>query len=120
MRVVVFGGRDYDKLGLIFKALDQIHAQYGITVLIDGTAKGVDTIAHKWALAHNIATERYKPDWAKYGRAAGPIRNREMAEEGKPDMGVAFPGGNGTYHMKKTLKEMGIKVLNVVPIPKGE
>ncbi len=114
MRVVVFGGRDYEKLGLIFRALDQIDEQYGITLVIDGMAKGVDTIAYKWALARGKQTERYAANWAKYGKAAGVIRNREMAEEGHPDLGVAFPGGNGTYNMKKTLKELGIKVLTVI------
>ena len=29
-------------------------------------------------------------DWATHGRAAGPIRNQAMLQEGKPDVVVAF------------------------------
>jgi hypothetical protein len=118
MRVVVFGGRDFDKLGLLFKALDQVDEQYGISVVIDGVARGADTMAHKWALARGKETERYPADWAKFGRSAGPIRNRQMIEEGKPDMGIAFPGGRGTDNMKMQLRKNGIKVLSILPIKK--
>ena len=116
MRVVVFGGRDFFKIGLVFRALDQIDKQYGITVVIDGMASGADTIAHKWALARGKESVRFPAQWAKYGRIAGPIRNRQMIDEGKPDLGVAFPGGAGTNNMKIQLKQAGIKVLNVVPL----
>ena len=115
MRAIVFGGRDFNNRRLGFRALNQIHEKTPITCVISGTARGADTIGELWAAAHGIPIERYKPDWAKYGRAAGIIRNRDMAEQGNPDCGICFPGGNGTYHMKKTLKEMGIKVYTIVP-----
>lgn len=115
MRVVVFGGRDFTKRSLAFRALDRINDQYGITVVIDGMAKGADTLAHEWAKARGVDNIRYPADWAKYGRSAGPIRNKAMIEEGKPEMGVAFPGGRGTDNMKMQMKKAGIKILNVVP-----
>jgi hypothetical protein len=114
MRVVVFGGRDFHKQDLAFRALDQIDAQYGIDLVIDGKANGADKIGNLWAVIRGKETERYPADWAKFGRAAGVIRNRQMIEEGNPEMGIAFPGGRGTENMKKQLKEHGIKVLNVV------
>jgi hypothetical protein len=115
MRVVVFGGRDFTNRSMAFKALDRIHKQYNITLVIDGEAPGADTLAHHWAVARGIENLRFPANWAKYGRSAGPIRNRQMIEEGVPDMGVAFPGGRGTENMKQQLKKAGIKILNVVP-----
>ena len=34
-----------------------------------------------------------------YGKAAGPIRNQQMLDEGKPDVVIAFPGASGTADM---------------------
>jgi hypothetical protein len=36
--------------------------------------------------------EVYQADWKRYGRA-GPIRNQEMLDKGKPDVVIACPGG---------------------------
>lgn len=116
MRVVVFGGRDFHNERLAFKALDILHRKYRFTCVIDGMAKGADTLGYRWAKRHGVPTERYPANWAKFGRAAGPIRNRQMIEEGKPQLGVAFPGGKGTTNMKEQLKRNGIPVQVVVPV----
>lgn len=50
---------------------------------------------------------------ARLGRAAGPMRNKQMLEEGKPDLVVAFPGGAGTENMVKQAKAAGIRVLRI-------
>jgi hypothetical protein len=116
MRVVVFGGREFHNEKLAFKALDILHRKYKFTCIIDGAARGADTLAYRWAKRNGVPTERYAANWAKYKRAAGPIRNRQMIEEGKPNMGVAFPGGRGTENMKEQLKKAGIPVHVVVPV----
>jgi hypothetical protein len=116
MRVVVFGGRDFTNERLAFKALDMLHRKYKFTCVIDGMARGADTLGYRWAKRNGVPTERYPANWAKYSYVAGPIRNRQMIEEGKPDMGVAFPGGKGTANMKAQMKKAGITIHNVVPI----
>lgn len=116
MRVIVFGGRDFHNRAMAFKALDRIDKQYNITTVIDGVALGADKLGHDWACYRGKQTERYPADWAKFGRAAGPIRNRQMVEEGNPDMGIAFPGGKGTENMKSILRTAGIKLLTVVSV----
>lgn len=115
MRVVIFGGRDFTNKRLAFKALDQLHEQYKFTVVIDGMAKGADKIGFDWGKERGLQAERYPAEWGRYGRAAGPIRNQQMIDEGKPDIGVAFPGGTGTAHMKSRLKAAGIKVKTITP-----
>lgn len=46
--------------------------------IVEGGAKGVDTMARDWAEAREINIVEFIPDWAKYGRAAGPKRNDAM------------------------------------------
>ena len=55
----------------------------------------------------------FQADWAGLGRKAGPIRNKLMLDEGKPDLVVAFPGGRGTAHMTRIARGAGIEVIEV-------
>ena len=43
-----------------------------------------------------IEIARFPADWNMHGRAAGPIRNQQMLDEGKPELVVSFLGGRGT------------------------
>jgi hypothetical protein len=54
--------------------------------------------------------EVYKADFKTYGKAGGPIRNREMAEEA--DALIAFWDGQsrGTKDMIEVAKKKGLKV----------
>ncbi len=57
--------------------------------------------------------ERSPPaEWSKYGRRAGPIRNKQMLDVGKPHLVVAFPGGAGTANMVKQAKAAGVPIIN--------
>ena len=83
-------------------------------VVIHGAARGVDTQA--MIAAQTLPGVKHLPfqaDWNAHGRAAGPIRNKRMLMEGKPDLVVAFPGGRGTENMKKQAKDAGVPVREV-------
>lgn len=43
-------------------------------------AKGADTLGELWALKEGKRVARFPANWNKYGRAAGPVRNKQMAE----------------------------------------
>ena len=79
-KIMVCGSRTITNEILIFSKLDDILMQYPNMILISGAAKGVDSIGEKWAKNHKIQIEQYKPDWKKYGRGAGIVRNKLMVE----------------------------------------
>lgn len=113
-RLLVTGGRDYSDVQAVNAALNAFREKYGISVLISGGAKGADEAAELWAFHNGIAVDRYpvtKAAWKVFGRAAGPRRNARMLEEGKPDIVLAFPGGNGTRDMTLQAKAAGLTVL---------
>jgi predicted polyphosphate/ATP-dependent NAD kinase len=97
MRALVCGGRDYSDAITLFRVLDQWHKP--VTVVIQGDARGADTLAAQWALSRKIKQLPFPADWKGFGKNAGAIRNRQMIEEGKPDLVIAFPGGKGTTNM---------------------
>ena len=63
-----------------------------------GGAKGADKLSEKWADDNNIDKDIYYPDWNKYGKKAGYIRNQSIIENS--DRVIAFWDGSskGTSH----------------------
>lgn len=111
MRVLVCGGRDYADQPKVFDELARLHADKPITLLIEGGARGADFLAAQWAHLNGVPRESYPADWSK-GRAAGPIRNKRMLDEGKPDLVVAFPGGRGTANMIEQARRANVRILH--------
>ena len=113
MIVLVCGGRDFDDAGLLYETLDRLHGISKFTRVIHGGAAGADALAGQWAERRGIIAIQYKADWAKHGRAAGPLRNKQMLEVGRPELVVAFSGGRGTADMVRQAKRAGVSVLEV-------
>jgi hypothetical protein len=111
MRVLVCGGRTFGDIALLDTALNEVHAATPIVVVIQGEAKGADALGKAWARRNRISCIGYAADWRRWGnRAAGPIRNQKMLDEGQPDLVLAFPGGNGTADMVRRATGAGIPV----------
>lgn len=109
--ILVTGGRDFRDQKAVYAALDEIDRANGITGLIHGGASGADTLAGMWAISQGVTVYLHPADWAKYGTGAGPVRNQEMLDRGKPDAVVAFPGGRGTADMVRRAKAAGVPVI---------
>jgi hypothetical protein len=100
MKVLVSGGRHYRDRAFLDQKLDAIHAATPIHFLIQGGATGADSMAMSWALSKGgIHVRTYYARWDALGDAAGPVRNIQMLDEGRPDLVVVFPGGRGTRHL---------------------
>lgn len=113
-RVLVCGGRDYDNEVALGIRLSHVDMKRGpISLLIHGGARGADALAGAWAAMNGIASKCYPADWAQYGRPAGPLRNQRMIDEGRPDLVVAFPGGQGTADMVRRARAAGVEVIEV-------
>lgn len=113
MRVLVCGGRDFSNTALAYRTLDSLRKETGFDCLIEGDGRGADRIAGYWARKNRIDNRKFPADWTKHGRAAGPIRNQRMLDEGKPDLVIAFPGGSGTADMVRRAKAAGVPVREI-------
>jgi len=111
VRVLVCGGRDFSDQRAVDVALDDLHDNKGITRIIEGGASGADRFAYEWAAINCVPIEHFVADWKRNGRAAGPIRNKQMLDDGKPDLVMAFPGGRGTADMVRRAEAANVPVL---------
>ncbi len=118
MKIVIAGCRDYDDYvqaePLLAEALRELAPDGDITV-ISGGCRGADAIGERYAHEHGYAVERYPAEWKKYGSAAGPIRNAQMADAA--DAVVCFWDGRsrGTKNMLERAARKGIpfKVIKI-------
>jgi hypothetical protein len=115
-RYLICGGRDFNDKALMEKALASLILHPEDAVVIHGAARGADLMAADWAFQRGVPTEAYpitSADWDRYGRGAGAIRNQQMLHEGKPDVVIAFKGGNGTRDMVRRARAAKVVTITV-------
>jgi hypothetical protein len=113
MKMIIAGGRDYEFTIADVVWLHQIAIEHGpIEEVVTGGASGADAEGRRWAELKEIPAREFPPDWTTHGKAAGPIRNRQMARHvGPGGLCVLFPGGRGTASMKKEALSAGLTVI---------
>lgn len=115
MKVIVAGGRDFTDSSRMDTELKNLVLNGTLpddVELVCGMARGADiTASHLWYFVYKNPIHNFPAEWDKHGKAAGYIRNTEMAEFA--DFLVAFWDGTsrGTKHMIETMKAMGKPVI---------
>lgn len=90
MRILVTGSRYNLQPKVLYSILSSVVGENKDITIITGGATGVDTQVNRYALEKGYKTEVYMADWRGKGKAAGPLRNKRMLEEGKPTFTLAF------------------------------
>jgi hypothetical protein len=112
LRIIVCGSRNWHDQQRIADRLGHVPAD---ATIVHGGARGADSIAGEEAARLGLLVEPHYANWERYGRAAGPIRNREMADAGA-DLCIAFlqetpdAPSRGTRNMIDQARERGIPV----------
>jgi len=110
MKVIIAGGRKfYAYRSDITKAI--LDSGFHVTEIVSGGATGIDGCGEAYARNDNIPLTLFPANWEVYGDAAGPIRNKQMAEYA--DALIAFRGGSGTENMIEQMQKLGKPVYKV-------
>jgi hypothetical protein len=101
-RLIIAGGRNFNDYPLLRDNCNILLSQKMNThnvIIISGTCRGADLLGEQYARENNLPVYRFPANWKKYGKTAGYLRNRKMAE--KADALVAFWDGKsrGTANM---------------------
>jgi hypothetical protein len=127
-RVLVTGSRDWQGIGVIRGALEEILAalpeDQPLVVVHGDCPTGADIAAKAWALTtftlactddyERVTEEPHPAAWHVHGNAAGPIRNKAMVAKGA-DLCLAFirNGSRGASHTARLAEEAGITVRRI-------
>lgn len=98
IKIAVVGSRDYNNYEFVAGKLDKILSNIVNITIVSGGAKGVDSLAARYAKERGHELIEYLPDWEKNGKSAGIIRNNDIINES--NFVVAFHKNNsrGTAH----------------------
>lgn len=114
MRVLMCGSRywkDRVKIRIeLERLLDEVEEFFTI---IQGEARGADTLAREEAVDLGINVESFPAQWEAFGKAAGPMRNQAMLDSGV-DLVIAFhedlSASKGTLDMVRRSRKAGVEV----------
>lgn len=108
-RILVCGDRNWSDSQAIERELSKLPSD---SLIIHGACRGADELAAQIAVRLGLKVLAFPAEWHRYGRAAGPIRNRRMLGEGRPDWVLAFhrdlARSKGTANMIALARKAGI------------
>lgn len=76
MKLAVVGSRSWTDMKLICEIL----YRYNPDEIVTGGAIGADHLAESWAIAEFVPIKIFRPDWKKYGKCAGAVRNQLIVD----------------------------------------
>lgn len=117
MKTIIAGSRDIENYMLVKQAIALSGFKDQITEVVSGGARGIDRLGERYAKEEGIACAVFPADWDKWGKAAGPIRNSEMADYADALIAIWDGDSRGTKHMIDTARKKGLKVF-VFKLPK--
>lgn len=111
MKLLVCGSRTAKDSEALWLNLDQIAPKE----IIHGGAQGADALAHAWARDHNVFVTVIRPDWNTHGKAAGPIRNRQMVDVCDEVLALWDGHSRGTQSTIEYARKVG-KPVRIIPV----
>ncbi len=103
MRVIIAGSRTATR--------EHVNAAmalctFEITSTLCGMAQGADLHGRSWAWERGLTVREFPANWAKFGKRAGPIRNRKMACQADGLVAVWDGLSYGTQSMIRIMEKL--------------
>ena len=111
MKIIIAGGRNFTDYQTLIKFCNLIlQDQTEIEIVSGAYYKGADLLGEKYAQEKGYKLTQFPANWKRYGKAAGPKRNEQMANYA--DALIAFWDGKskGTKHMIELAKSKNLKI----------
>lgn len=118
MKLIIAGTRTLNFGADGVEMLIKFHKIEGVEEVVSGGATGIDSNGQDYACFNELKVKVFKPDWETYGRAAGPVRNRQMAQYGDALLLIWDGKSRGSLSMKQEMQALGKPIYEVV-LPYG-
>lgn len=119
-RTIIAGSRTVRDIQLIERAISE--SGFRITEVVSGgqvsldietgERYGADYFGEQWAKSHMIPIRRFPADWRRYGKSAGPLRNRQMADYADQLIAVWDGVSRGTADMIEKARYLNVFVFD--------
>lgn len=82
LRILVCGGRHFDDYDLLENTINDVITESGCEdiEIVSGHCVGADRLGELYAEKHNAQVKIFPAEWEKYGKRAGPMRNKPMVD----------------------------------------
>lgn len=121
MKLIIAGGRD---LNVSTQFIDHAMDFFGIMEngdptmppeeIVSGGADGIDFCGEQFAIESGTNFVRFPADWKKYGNAAGPIRNHEMAKYADALLLIWNGSSKGSANMRQTMLQLKKPIYEII------
>lgn len=108
MKTIIAGSRGIANYEVVQEAIRE--SKFAITEVVSGGAVGVDYLGEEWSRKNNVRMTRFMPEWTTYGKAAGVIRNGQMAKYAQALIAIWDGKSRGTLNMIEQARSKGLKV----------
>jgi hypothetical protein len=117
VKIIVAGSRTIDDLPLVAGAVHAAWQEWGcpdVEEFVSGCADGVDRLGERIAQYTGKPVMKFPADWSRWGRAAGPRRNKEMAEYADALVLVWDGKSPGSRNMLTTMQALGTPIYECI------
>jgi YspA, cpYpsA-related SLOG family len=113
MKLIIAGGRDL--VASIYEIQMLLnHHKVVPTEIVSGGANGIDSCGEVYAFSRSIPVKKFPANWKKHGKAAGPLRNTEMAKYADALLLIWDGKSRGSASMKSLMKATGKPIYEAV------
>lgn len=113
-KVIIAGSRTFNNYSLLKEICDDFLQGFEDIEIVCGMAIGADLLGYNYAISKGYPIKEFIPNWKKFGKKAGMLRNREMANYG--NILIAFWDGfsTGTSNMiqEARKRKLVVKIVN--------
>ncbi len=113
VKLIIAGSRHLNISQLLLRDFIK-NMTFEIEEIVSGTAKGIDTCGEEFAELNMVKCTKFYPDWTKYGKSAGYIRNGDMASYSDALLLIWDGKSKGSKNMKDQMKCLNKPIYEIV------
>jgi hypothetical protein len=122
LKLIIAGTRDFAiGNGMMNALLVHFGLEEKVKEIVSGGARGVDSAGESWAKEmkqlcgeNALVVTLFPADWTKHGKAAGPIRNKEMAEYSDALLLIWDGKSKGSANMRSQMVALKKPIFEVI------